>query len=279
MTCKNKYVFIHNIRKNGKQINNIGDLYSSIYKIYPNIVDNYDIMCLHNDIQKDKITKEKLKGKIAIIGGGGLIDLKDEWNIKINFIIENSKKTYFFGPGFNNENSPIKNKINFNHNNIAKIGIRDINNNYGFVPCPSCLLLEKYKNNKNKRKYGIVEHCQKKMPNIKGIDEKISMIYENDKSIDNILNFISSTENLIVNSYHAYYFSILLGKKVLLYKNWSNKFNNIFSQKIILYNNKLSLDNQFCRLEINSEYLNKYTLIVKEYIKDIFDKKYHINKI
>uniref|UniRef100_A0A6C0JAA5 Glycosyltransferase 2-like domain-containing protein n=1 Tax=viral metagenome TaxID=1070528 RepID=A0A6C0JAA5_9ZZZZ len=270
---KNKYVFIHNIKKNGIQINNIGDLYSSIYKIYQNITDNYEVMCLHNDIQIDNITKEKLKNKTAIIGGGGLIDLKDEWNNKINFIIESSKKTYFFGPGYNNENSTIKKKINFNHNKVAKIGIRDINNKYGFVPCPSCLLLERYKNNKNIRKYGIVEHCQRKIPNINGINERISMIYENNKSIDTILKFISSTENLIVNSYHAYYFSVLLGKKVLLYKNWSNKFNNIFSQKIVLYNNKLNLDSQFSRLEIHSEYLNKYILIVKEYIKDILDPK------
>ena len=269
MTCKKKYVFIHNIKKNGKQINNIGDLYSSIYRIYPNIVDNYEVMCLNNDIKIDNVTKEKLKDKIIIIGGGGLIDLKDEWNSKINFIIESSKKSYFFGAGFNNENSTIKTKINFNHNNIAEIGIRDINNNYIFVPCSSCLLLEKYKNNKNVRKYGIIEHCQKKMPNINGIDEKISMIYENDKSIDTILEFISSTENIIVNSYHAYYFSVLLGKKVLLYNNWSNKFNNIFPEKIVLYNNKLNLDTQFSTLKIHSEYLNKYTLIVKEYIKNI----------
>jgi hypothetical protein len=268
---KNKYVFIHNFKKNGKRINNIGDLYSSLYRIYPNIVDNYEVMCLHNDIQIDKVTNQKLKGKIVILGGGGLIDLKDEWNSKINFIIESSKKTYFFGAGYNNENSIIKTKINFNHNNVAKIGIRDINNNYGFVPCPSCLLLEKYKNNKNVRKYGIVEHCQKKIPNINNIYEKISMIYENDKSIDTILEFISSTENLIVNSYHAYYFSVLLGKKVLLYENWSNKFNNIFSQKIVEYNNKLDLDSQFSRLEIQSEYLNKYTLVVKDYIKNILD--------
>ena len=271
-TLKNEYIFIHNLKKNQKKINNIGDLYSSIYKIYPNIVDNYEVMCLHNDIQINNITKQKLKDKITIIGGGGLIDLKDEWNSKINFIINNSKKTYFFGTGYNNENSNIKTKINFNHNNIAKIGIRDINNNYGFVPCPSCLLLEKYKNNKNVRKYGIVEHCQIKIPNINGIDHKISMIYKNDKSIDTILNFISSTENLIVNSYHAYYFSVLLGKKVLLYENWSNKFNNIFSQNVVLYNNKLDIGSQFSRLEIHSEYLNKYTLIVKEYIKDIFKK-------
>lgn len=272
-TAINNYVFIHNFKKNGKMINNIGDLYSSIYKIYPNIVDNYEVMCLHNDIQIDNITRQKLKDKIVIIGGGGLLDLKDEWNSKINFVIDNSKRIYFFGLGYNNENSIIKTKINFNHNNIAKIGIRDINNNYDFVPCPSCLLLEKYKNNNNIRKYGIVEHCQRKITNIKGVDEKISMIYENDKSIDNILKFISSTENLIVNSYHAYYFSILLGKKVLLYENWSNKFNNIFSQNIVLYNNKLDLESQFSKLEIHSEYLNKYTLIVKEYIKDILDQK------
>ena len=80
---KDKYVFIHNFKKNGKVINNIGDLYSSLYRLYPNIVNNYEVMCLHNDIQIDKITKEKLKDKIVIIGGGGLIDLKDEWNNKI----------------------------------------------------------------------------------------------------------------------------------------------------------------------------------------------------
>ena len=180
---------------------------------------------------------------------------------------------YFFDAGYNNENPIVKTKINFNHNNIAKIGIRDINNNYDFVPCPSCLLLEKYKNNKNVRKYGIVEHCQKKIPNINNIYEKISMIYENDKSIDTILEFISSTENLIVNSYHAYYFSVLLGKKVLLYENWSKKFNNIFPQKILKYNNKLDLDSQFSKFEIQSEYLNKYTLVVKDYIKNILDPK------
>ena len=269
---KDKYVFIHNFKKNGKVINNIGDLYSSLYRLYPNIVNNYEVMCLHNDIQIDKITKEKLKDKIVIIGGGGLIDLKDEWNNKINFIIESSKKTHFFGPGYNNENRKINIKINFKHKNIMTIGLRDINNNYSFIPCPSCLLLEKYKNNKNIRKYGIVEHCQIKMPNINNINEKINMRYENNNSIHSILSFISSTENLIVNSYHAYYFSILLGKKVLLYKNWSNKFNNIFSQKINLYNEKIKLHEQFSNLESNTKYLNIYTSIVKKYIHQIFNK-------
>lgn len=268
---ENKYIFIHNIKKNGIQINNIGDLYSSLYKIYPHIVDNYDIMCLHNDILIDNDTEEKLKGKIIIIGGGGLIDLKDEWNSKINFIIENSKKTYFFGPGYNNEGKQIKIKINFNHKNVSGIGLRDINNNYDFIPCPSCLLLDKYKNNKNTRKYGVVEHCQIKIPNINGITEKINMEYHNDTSIDNILKFISTTENLVVNSYHAYYFSVLLGKKVILYNNWSNKFNNIFQDKIYCYDIKLSLNKQFDKITINKNYLQMYTSIVKQNIENIFN--------
>lgn len=264
-----KYIFIHNIKKNNRQINNIGDIYSSIYKIIPNIVDNYNVMCLHNDILLDESTKEKIKDKIIIIGGGGLIDLKDEWNSKINFIIENSKNTYFFAPGYNNENRQTKIKVNFNHKNILKIGLRDLNNDYDFVPCPTCLLLENYINGYNERKYGIVEHCSIKISNIPNINDKISMIYEDDTSIHKILKFISSTQNLIVNSYHAYYFAVLLGKRVLLYNNWSNKFNNIFSQKIIYYNSKKSLQEQFDNLNVNTKDLDIYISIVKNYIKCI----------
>jgi len=271
-----KHVFIHNYKKDGKQIDNIGDIYSSIYKIIPNYVENYDVMCLNSDVQINDNTKEKLKDKIAIIGGGGLIDLKNEWNNKINFIIEHSKKTYFLGPGYNDENSKSNTaltKINFQHKNVSDIGLRDINNEYRFIPCPSCLLLEKYPNKEVKREYGIVQHCQKKIPNIPNINDKISMIYENEKSIGNILDFISSTNKLIVNSYHAYYFGVLLGKKVILYNNWSSKFNNIFSEKIRCYDPKLPLNKQFDKLTTNKKDLPLYISKVKNFVNEIFSMR------
>lgn len=272
MTSQEKNViFVHNFKKNGNHINNIGDIYSALYKIKEGkLKKSFDTFCLHDDIKINGETMKRIQNKTIIIGGGGLIDLKDEWNKKINFLIDNSRQVIFLGCGLNKESnkSDLKEFIKFNSPKVKLIGLRDRNTKHTFVPCPSCLLLTKYEKRENIREFGVVMHCARKM-NVNFEFPSIKMTYQKGcNSIEKVLDFISTTEKLVVNSYHAYYWATLLGKKVILLDNWSTKFNNIFPHKPQFYTPTTSIEDQFKESK-SYNLLSNYIDVIQTFLSKI----------
>lgn len=63
----------------------------------------------------------------------------------------------------------------------------------------------------------------------------------NNQPFDELINFIKETEVIITNTYHIMYWSTLLGKKVILFGIFSNKFDH-FKYSPILYSGNLEHD-------------------------------------
>lgn len=63
----------------------------------------------------------------------------------------------------------------------------------------------------------------------------------NNQPFEELINFIKETEVIITNTYHIMYWSTLLGKKVILFGIFSDKFNH-FKYPPVLYSGDLEHD-------------------------------------
>lgn len=155
-----------------------------------------------------------------IIGGGGIFyDLQA--NLIENLCYKHKGLKIVWGAGFNFYNLKETPNIPYYFKKINYIGMRD--NIYGieWVPCASCmsnLLDKKYD---EKFEIGILEHHESPIKtNLPKID--------NSKKIEEILYFIGSCKKIITNSYHGYYWSVLMNKEVnIMPLNNSSKFFNL----------------------------------------------------
>ena len=167
-----------------------------------------------NSIAFDKIKEDDL----VIIGGGGMIDCWDEWNLIINRILKQCHFVVGWGFGFNQHyGTDISTKIHFKQ--FKMLGIRDWNHpsKIPFLPCVSCLIRLLDKKYSIKRRIGVITHK----------DFKINLDYptiSNRNRLKKIISFIGSSEIIVSNSYHACYWATLMGKKVILMNPFSTKF-------------------------------------------------------
>ncbi len=161
------------------------------------------------------------KNDIVILGGGGLLDCINKWNVSINKLLDICDNVISWGCGFNFYNTIINDKIAFEK--FKLLSIRDYRHpsKYKFVPCVSCMMPELSRFFEIKRNIGILEY--KDNPIITFSYPKIS----NKASLDEIIEFIGSSNVIITNSYHACYWATLMKKKVILYNEHSSKFDYI----------------------------------------------------
>ena len=167
----------------------------------------------------------------AVIGGGGCLNLSDGCNESIRKISSAVKATYIAGAGFNRHygKKALGNPFYFNDDGefcppvrgLKLVGCRD---KYApnYVPCFSCL--SKYFDNKfnEKRKVGAVWH--KSFIPKAGNDVGIPYILNDISSMEEMVRFIGESESLLVTSYHAAYWGLLLNKKVVVISPFSDKF-------------------------------------------------------
>lgn len=205
--------------------------------------DFYRFNVQKHDIKKvnfDSISKKD----IVIFSGTELLDNREEWNKTINKVLSNCENVIFWGCNLPTEisNNHLSNSsLKITAVNIEKAKIFSSfqwnNADTKYLPCPSCkiqLLKKKYR---IKRRVGIIEH--KDFPI--NIDENFEKITNNNR-IDFVLKFIGSSEILITNYYHAYFWGILMGKKVILENSCSlSKFRHL-KYKTSVYSKNLEED-------------------------------------
>lgn len=100
------------------------------------------------------------------------------------------------------------------------VGLRDIENPWQYVPCASCMnhLFHKF-DGQPKRDYVIYEHFQHPLglalgPVRKNIGTDLAAV----------IDFLASARCVITNTYHGAYWSLLLGRQVIVVKPFSNRF-------------------------------------------------------
>lgn len=262
--------------------NNVGDFYSSPVKYYK-MKNGFKYINFHNlsSLNKKELTKV-VSGKTVIVGGGGLLNHNSAWNRLILNLNELASPLIIWGAGTNAHSKNRKglfssgNSINLlkkmacrsikklRHGDIINLdlykkidviesikheniicGLRDFelsneNNHIYFVPCSSCMLDCIKQTGHVSRRIGVINHFFK--PPIKIDQDSICMDLRRQK-IQDIIQFINSSEFIITNSYHGMYWATLMKKRVLLTQAFSNKFD-YFKWSPVWVENFNSLNNE-----------------------------------
>lgn len=200
---------------------NAGDYWSrpSHYFKFPHKV--YDIHGL-----KPFTTEETI-----ILGGGGLLG-RPKWHDTIKEITYRNK-VILWGAGHNNYPDNTKKTLLIGTtqlstlpsymNNFKMIGLRDFGLGFTWVPCASCMhtAFDVAIDIKPTKDTITISHNKIK---IKNEFDSIKMPDKDD--LQNWLCTVAQYKNVITNTYHGAYWSMLLGKNVTI-QSWSSKFNNL----------------------------------------------------
>lgn len=177
-----------------------------------------------------KLDLNQLKNPIndpVILGGGGLLH---EGHL-ITFENLANNRNILWGIGINEHDLTVQYFPSYLYK-YGLIGLRDWNNPFNYIPCVSCMS-SLFDNNNNKPQYDFIVYEHKDAP-IK-IETKIkrSNRLNNNESFEDIIKFLTLGNIVITNSYHGAYWSLLLGKKVVIFKPFSNRFFGFKYQPLI----------------------------------------------
>ncbi|MGJ8685392.1 MAG: hypothetical protein ACSHWW_12250 [Nonlabens sp.] len=211
-------------------VSNVGDLYCAPHQYFKELNNNYSDIFLYK--RTDKESREKLVNDMTnnslIIGGGGLLN-RGSFTNQMKFyqeLAQKGKKTILWGVGHNEKRSNLYGKITSYDVDIDQFGMagtRDYNMPGEWLPCVSCLHDLFDKSYENTQDIGVIFH--KKTIQQPHITSKFKDYPSTSNTVDleGLINFIGSSEHIVTDSYHAMYWSMLLGKKVAVIPN-SSKF-------------------------------------------------------
>lgn len=215
-----KIHFINRIDKN-----NIGDWICSPLNYFYDYFKKYNLIRHDIDfIDWNEIQRED----IVIIGGSGLLYVTETFNLSINKLLQKCDTVIAWSVGFNTHGEQWSNGDNFPEIPLDKfklISIRDYKHpsNLEYLPCPSVFALPSPDSVSVdiKRKFGLIGH--KDLPVSLG-NLPIEAI-NNSSSINEIAEFILSSEAVITNSYHCAFWTMLLRRKAIVINKFSTKFD------------------------------------------------------
>lgn len=164
-------------------------------------------------------TTQFTKEDVVIIGGGGLLNYDDNWNKTINRVIRTAGKAIIWGAGQNTHYGKVIHEALDVANALAGIRMYGAGNRY--LPCPSCMhrLFESVQTS-NKNAPLLIKHLWT------DIDEAHVNIVSNDCGFNTVITKIANASGVISQSFHGIYWSLLLGKKVVAYRPFSNRFHD-----------------------------------------------------
>lgn len=211
-------------------VKNAGDYYSAPHLYFDRLkgsqLDIFDYKSPDKAVTDHWI--EAISRNALIIGGGGLLNRGSfEKQLKLfEHLADKGKKTVLWGVGHNAKDPRDFGKqvpYNIDIEKFGLVGTRDYRSPGEWVPCVSCLHPVFDRTYEVKQEIGIVFH--KKTLKKKSLTSKFGEFpsTSNTTDIDSLVQFIGSSETIITDSYHAMYWSILLGKKVAVIPN-SSKF-------------------------------------------------------
>ena len=208
--------------------NNVGDYYCNPSRYFDLGECSSEELMYNNAI---------LNNKTLVVGGGGLIHKKFSQHIQ-TLIDKNPKHTVLWGIGHNfGPKHESKSTTNPYYpewiNRCSLVGIRDyIEGHYDtYLPCVSCMHPAFEKQYKEKHEFVYFTHAYKSK--VDKVDHP--MIKNNVMDFNKVIEFISSGNTVITDSYHGAYWAQLLGKNVQVV-SWSVKFNYMKHQPHFIEN-------------------------------------------
>lgn len=219
--------------------NNVGDEYCGPEFFFGALFEQYD-QYIHSfsSIDYQLIRPDD----VVVIGGGGLIDYSDGWNERINACIDRCRNVVLWGCGLNHHKDRTAVTKPVNLSGAALIGVRDYRTDDDYIPCASCMLPQFQREYPIRRRVGVAEHKDfpiREFPSYEKIDNATD-------HIDAVIEFIGSSEIIITNTYHIWYWATLMNKKVILYDKFSTKFDSLRYEPV-MYSGDLEEDIKRCK--------------------------------
>lgn len=177
----------------------------------------------------------------VIIGGGDLYNPRGD-EIIDRLLLWTGGRLVSWGCGYNIKDGEPESRMR--KKNFALFTTREYGYNSAFgsperyVPCPSCMMegLSAQGAHSIKRRIGIVEH--KSYPvSMQGSYCKIS----NSLAVEQILEFMRTSEIIATNSYHASYWAVLMNKPLLRLPPYLRKFEHS-AYPLVCYSGDLESD-------------------------------------
>jgi len=237
-------------------VRNTGDMNCGPELYFHEFIENYT--CFFHTIE-NVVFNIIDKNDWVIIGGGGLLNCYPLAQSSINHILQLCDHVIFWSGG-HNSHFPLdlnywKANLEIDYARFYLFACRDWDfNGLRFCPCVSCMMKGLSENYDIVRRIGILEHYE--FP----IIEFEEFNYErrnNSLHIKALLKFIGSSEVIITNTYHGAYWSMLMGKKVIITNMFSDKFD-YFQYAPVRYSGNLEADIEKARNfpDVLSEYRN-----------------------
>jgi len=236
---------------------NAGDMSCNPYSYFAELKNYHSILHDWKSIDWNLIMPDD----IIILGGGGLLNCSDELQNVINLILNKCNNVISWGCGFNTHFGKRLDD-NLAINKFAIFTCRDYLPNSNFKYCPDVSCMMEYFDNhfEIKRDIGVIEHLAFPINEFKY--EKIS----NRHALNEVVSFIGESEKIITNSWHCAYWAQLLGKKVVIYKPFSDKFDN-FKYKIGFYSGNIMAD--FDNAQVHDAMLDECRKINIKVMQDV----------
>ncbi|AVR45818.1 hypothetical protein C7S20_11470 [Christiangramia fulva] len=240
--------------------NNAGDFFSAPFHYYEGIENILDIYGYKSSSKNERYKwVKKIAANSIIVGGGGLLNRKSFKRQLQTFekLASDNKKIVLWGVGHNSKKKKDFNNMSSYNIDIKKFGLvgtRDYSMPGDYVPCVSCKHVVFDDSYEIEDEIGIIFH-KKTMKN-KAVLGKFSAYpsISNTAEVEKIVAFIGSKEKIITDSYHAMYWSMLLGRKVAVIPNSSKFFD--FKYKPVFS------DFENCIAEVNKA--TSYTGVLEE---------------
>lgn len=150
------------------------------------------------------------------------------------------------------------------------VGCRDFGCDYEYVPCPSCMspLIDKYANLKPEFDFVVYGHI--------GVNIDLKSVRCSNHvyiGLDKALRLISLGDIVVTNSYHGAYWALMMGRKVVGWELFGNKFSKLkfpvvsVFKKEDIYTSCVSADSGYledCRAR-NVAFSKKVAKVLNEY--------------
>lgn len=254
---------------------NVGDYYCAPHHYFEKLkntsVDIFDYKKENQEIRNVFI--EKTCKHSIIVGGGGLLNRSGfQRQMKLfESLTEKGKKIVLWGVGHNEKHPKTFGKVKNYNVDISKFGLvgtRDRSMPGEFVPCVSCLHPIFDKPHQETQEFGIVFHKDTlKKPKILRKFHNLPTS-SNTTDLETLTTFIGASNKIVTDSYHVMYWSMLLGKKVVVIPN-SSKFYDFKYQPV--FTNFDEALNSFSKAETHSGLLQECREINLKFAEKVFD--------
>ena len=162
------------------------------------------------------------KGDTLLVGGGGM--LHGSWTEKLSqYALTNSMIAW--GIGLNNHGTSSFVWPKF-LDYFKAVGLRDFGNPWDYVPCVSCMheAFDECRQMSPRFPVVIYEHLHNPIEVGSGMPRMSNR--QPRHFFREAVRFLSFGETVLTNSFHGAYWAMLLGRRVVIYKPFSNRFHS-----------------------------------------------------